>query len=208
MPRMTAARGTARRAAGTTTARGVTCGLLSLSLAWTAHAWDPEEVPPGRARLEGRAALAGDAVRLYLPVGAEPGEVHRWLLGELERAVGEIAPRVPVAVEPPLTVALEPDYPAAHRAKSERLTGYLEFLLDRLPPGRVEVITPRDPARRGCQLSMLVHDRPRELLAALEAEGVVCDFREPNVIRVAPVPLYNTFHEVWTFADVLARQLG
>ncbi len=91
----------------------------------------------------------------------------------------------------------------ALRTKSERLTGYLQFLLDQLPPGRFEVITPRDPARRGCMLSILIHERPRELLQALEREGVVCDFREPNVIRVAPVPLYNTYGEVWAFARLL-----
>jgi kynureninase len=96
----------------------------------------------------------------------------------------------------------------ALRAKSDRLTGYLEYLLDQLSPGRVEVITPRDPARRGCQLSMVIHERPRELLAALGMAGVVCDFREPNVIRVAPVPLYNTFAEVWAFARVLAAACG
>jgi kynureninase len=96
----------------------------------------------------------------------------------------------------------------ALRAKSERLTGYLQDLLDRLPPGRLEVITPRDPAQRGCQLSLLVRERVPELLQALEAAGVVCDFREPNVIRVAPVPLYNTFQEVWTFAQTLADALG
>lgn len=99
---------------------------------------------------------------------------------------------------------------AALRAKSERLTGYLAFLIDELGRNRTgspryEVITPRDPARRGCQLSILVHDRPKELFRALQAEGVVCDFREPNVVRVAPVPLYNTFHEAWRFAQVLAR---
>ncbi|HEY1375385.1 MAG TPA: kynureninase [Gemmataceae bacterium] len=92
----------------------------------------------------------------------------------------------------------------ALRAKSERLTGYLESLLDRLPPGRFEVVTPRDPARRGCMLSLVVHDRPRERVEELEARGVVCDFREPNVVRVAPVPLYNTFHDVWAFASSLA----
>jgi kynureninase len=94
---------------------------------------------------------------------------------------------------------------AALRAKSERLTAYLQALLDRLPSGRFEVITPRDPAQRGCQLSMLVHERPRDLVQALEQAGVCCDFRAPNVIRVAPVPLYNTFHEVWTFVQILAR---
>jgi kynureninase len=96
----------------------------------------------------------------------------------------------------------------ALRAKSERLTGYLEFLLDQIPGNRLEIITPREPAQRGCQLSIVVRDRPRELLCALEEEGIICDFREPNVIRVAPVPLYNSFHEVWAFARVLARQLA
>jgi kynureninase len=97
----------------------------------------------------------------------------------------------------------------ALRAKSERLTAYLESLLDQLPAGRCEVITPRDPAARGCQLSIRVPERPRELLHALEEAGVVCDFREPDVIRVAPVPLFNTFHEVWQFARLLAeRQCG
>ncbi len=96
----------------------------------------------------------------------------------------------------------------ALRAKSERLTGYLLDLLDRLPAGRFEVITPRDPAGRGCQVSLLVHERARELLQALETEGIVCDFREPNVVRVAPVPLYNTFQEVWRFAQVLGRQFA
>jgi kynureninase len=93
----------------------------------------------------------------------------------------------------------------ALRAKSERLTGYLESLLDRLPPGRFEVVTPRDPARRGCMLSIIVHDRPRELVKDLESRGIVCDFREPNVVRVAPVPLYNTFRDVLTFARALAE---
>ena len=67
----------------------------------------------------------------------------------------------------------------------------------------MEVITPRESARRGCQLSLLVHDRPSELHAALDEAGVTCDFRPPNVIRVAPVPLYNRFHDVWRFAQVL-----
>jgi kynureninase len=96
----------------------------------------------------------------------------------------------------------------ALRAKSECLTGYLLYLLDRLPSRRFEVITPRNPAQRGCQLSLLDHGQPRDLLRALESEGVICDFREPNVIRVAPVPLYNTFHEVWSFAQLLARQMS
>jgi kynureninase len=94
---------------------------------------------------------------------------------------------------------------AALRTKSEWLTGYLEYLLNRLPPGRLEIITPR---RRGCALSLLVRDRPRELLVQLERQGVVCDFREPNVIRVAPVPLYNSGYEVWSFAQTLGAAPG
>jgi kynureninase len=56
-------------------------------------------------------------------------------------------------------------------------------------------------------LSLLIHRGPRELLERLETEGVMADFREPNIIRVAPVPLYNTFHEIWQFAGILAKQL-
>ncbi len=74
-------------------------------------------------------------------------------------------------------------------------------------PQRYEMITPREPDRRGCQLSILAHDKPKALFKALAGEGVVCDFREPNVVRVAPVPLYNTFHEVWRFARVLNRMV-
>src|SRR5262249_47571109 len=114
----------------------------------------------------------------------------------------------PILAMSPLLASLalfdEAGMPAL-RAKSERLTGYLFYLLGRLPSGHFEIITPADPARRGCQLSLLIRDRPRELLAALQAESVGCDFREPNVIRVAPVPLYNTFQEVWTFALILER---
>jgi kynureninase len=95
----------------------------------------------------------------------------------------------------------------ALRSKSERLTGYLQYLLDQLPPGRFELITPREVGQRGCQLSLLVHERPQELLHALQDEGVVGDFRPPNVVRVAPVPLYNTYEEVWRFAQILARQV-
>ena len=89
------------------------------------------------------------------------------------------------------------------RERSQRLTGYLESLLDRLPPGRFEVITPRNPARRGSMLSIVVHDRPRELVTELESRGIICDFREPNVVRVAPTALYNSFHDVWRFAGAL-----
>lgn len=92
----------------------------------------------------------------------------------------------------------------ALRAKSETLTGYLRYLIDGIPGDRFEVITPHEPAARGCQLSIRVRDGAKALSRALAARGVVADFREPDVIRVAPVPLYNSFHEVWRFAQILA----
>ena len=91
------------------------------------------------------------------------------------------------------------------RAKSSRLTSYLEFLLTEIGSKKFTVITPRNPDERGCQLSILAHEHPKELLKELETAGVKCDFREPNVIRVAPTPLYNTFHEVWRFTRILAQ---
>ncbi|MHC4220522.1 MAG: kynureninase [Planctomycetota bacterium] len=91
----------------------------------------------------------------------------------------------------------------ALRRKSVLLTGYLRYLLERAPSERFEIITPAEPDAQGCQLSVLVHDQPHTHHEALLAEGVVCDFREPNVIRVAPAPLYNTFHEVWRFSRIL-----
>jgi kynureninase len=89
------------------------------------------------------------------------------------------------------------------RAKSIKLTGYLQFLLDQASSNRFTIITPRDINERGCQLSILAHQHPKQLHEDLIAAGVKCDFREPNVIRVAPTPLYNTFREVWRFAQIL-----
>jgi kynureninase len=90
------------------------------------------------------------------------------------------------------------------RAKSIKVTRYLEFLLESALSKYYTVITPRQTNERGCQLSILAHEHPKELFGKLEAAGVKCDFREPNVIRVAPTPLYNTFHEAWRFAKILA----
>jgi kynureninase len=91
----------------------------------------------------------------------------------------------------------------AIRRKSEGLTGYLEFLIDRLPPGFCEIITPRQPERRGAQLSLRIENGARELVSKLTSDGVICDFREPDIVRAAPVPLYNSFTDVWRFAHVL-----
>jgi kynureninase len=91
------------------------------------------------------------------------------------------------------------------RAKSVKLTGYLEFLIDQIGSKKFSVITPADAKARGAQLSIQAHEHPKQLHEELIAAGVKCDFREPNVIRVAPTPLYNTFHEVWRFAQILAH---
>ena len=90
----------------------------------------------------------------------------------------------------------------ALRSKSVQLTAYLEGLIDALVPD-VEILTPRDPAARGAQLSVRMEDAPRRL-AALEAADVVADYREPDIIRLAPIPLYNTFHDAWRAAGALA----
>lgn len=96
----------------------------------------------------------------------------------------------------------------ALRAKSIKLTGYLEFLLRSEAmgsgDGKVVVITPDAASERGCQLSLLLENDAKQLFARLKAAEVKCDFREPNVIRAAPTPLYNTFHEVWRFARIVA----
>ena len=91
----------------------------------------------------------------------------------------------------------------ALRHKSVVLTGYLEWLLDRTTVKRFELITPRRTDERGCQLSLRILDRPAETPRAMEAVGVVGDFRPPDVFRVAPVPLYNSFHDVWRLAALL-----
>jgi len=91
--------------------------------------------------------------------------------------------------------------------KSRKLTGYLEYLLDGINDDRISVVTPRDPERRGCQLSIRVKDSGRSLHEKIVAHGVSADWREPDVIRVAPVPLYNTYADVFNFAEILKECL-
>ena len=95
----------------------------------------------------------------------------------------------------------------ALRRKSEQLTARLEGHIRglNLPAGQLEIITPADPAQRGCQLSVLVHARGRELFDFLAAQGIIADWREPNVIRLAPVPLYNSFADVDRVGEALTR---
>ncbi|MGA9116918.1 MAG: kynureninase [Bacteroidota bacterium] len=94
------------------------------------------------------------------------------------------------------------------RAKSILLTGYLEFLLRSMGTDRFRIITPGDPSSRGAQLSLLFPRGGREAAEALRKEGVVCDWRAPGVLRLAPAPLYNTFSEAHRCAALLARILG
>jgi kynureninase len=89
------------------------------------------------------------------------------------------------------------------REKSLKLTAYLEYLLKSLDHLSFEIITPSEPERRGAQLSLLFSKNGREVFDALTAKGVIADWREPNVIRIAPVPLYNSFEDVYTFYEVL-----
>src|SRR5690606_17140685 len=91
----------------------------------------------------------------------------------------------------------------ALRAKSERLTGYLETLIEARLAHVLQVVTPREPSRRGAQLSLRVRagrEAGRALFQHLAAHGVVGDWREPDVIRISPAPLYNNHADVLRFA--------
>ena len=87
--------------------------------------------------------------------------------------------------------------------KSKQLTGYLEFLLNQIKDERISVITPSNPEERGCQLSIRVKNADKNLFKAITEKGVIADWREPDVIRVAPVPLYSSFMDVWKFVEIL-----
>jgi kynureninase len=93
------------------------------------------------------------------------------------------------------------------RVASVELTGHLEKLLNAIDSDRVSIITPRDPFQRGCQLSIRVKNADKTLFEAISARGVIADWREPDVIRVAPVPLYNTLEDVEAFVEILKECL-
>lgn len=92
------------------------------------------------------------------------------------------------------------------RAKSEQLTSYLEFLINESKKDNIEIITPSEKNERGCQLSLRIKKNGKQLHQQLNDIGVICDWREPDVIRVAPVPLYNTFEDVFKFSEILFRK--
>ncbi len=100
---------------------------------------------------------------------------------------------------------------AALREKSKVLTAFLEYVVketSRATQYPIEIITPAKPEERGCQLSLLVKQEGRKLFEFLEENGVIGDWREPNVIRIAPTPLYNTFEDVYHFGVLLHQAIG
>ncbi len=94
------------------------------------------------------------------------------------------------------------------RAKSELLTGYLEFLLSTsFDRSDFQIITPKEPSERGCQLSLFWHWDISTVAELLEKRGVIVDVRKPNVIRVAPAPLYNSFEDVFSLVVQLKETI-
>ncbi|TMI62032.1 MAG: kynureninase [Bacteroidetes bacterium] len=91
--------------------------------------------------------------------------------------------------------------------KRKMLSDYLFFILDNINLKQteeiIEVITPRKENEKGCQVSILMLNRGKEIFDVLTKQGVIADWREPNVIRVAPVPLYNSFEDIWRFGNII-----
>lgn len=96
--------------------------------------------------------------------------------------------------------------------KRKLLSAYLHDMLHQINAQYsdpvIEVITPADEQSRGCQVSMLMHKNGKAIFNALMEQGVIADWREPNVIRVAPVPLYNSFEDIWQFGRIVKEVLG
>jgi kynureninase len=114
----------------------------------------------------------------------------------------------PVFAGAPLLASLELFKRAGReklRKKSIRLTAFAELLLDTIDPTgqNYSIITPRDPEQRGCQLSILMRRNGKKVFDKITRSGVICDWRDPDVIRIAPVPLYNRFEEVFRFSEIL-----
>ncbi len=94
------------------------------------------------------------------------------------------------------------------RKKAVALTGYLEFLINSLGEDVVKIITPADPEQRGSQLSIQVKNPTKDLFDTITKEGVIADWREPDVIRVAPVPMYNSFQDAFNFYSILKNAIA
>jgi kynureninase len=91
------------------------------------------------------------------------------------------------------------------RKKSIDLTGYLEYLVQSRSGISLQIITPKDPHKRGAQLSLYFPEKGRQIFERMIQEGVIVDYREPGVMRVAPAPLYNSYEEVYRFHEILLR---
>lgn len=91
------------------------------------------------------------------------------------------------------------------RWKSIALTGYMEKLLNTYLSEHVKIITPREVNQRGCQLSLIFNRNIERIHREITKQGVICDLRKGTVMRVAPTPLYNTFHDVWQFVMILKQ---
>ncbi len=97
-------------------------------------------------------------------------------------------------------------------AKRDQLTAYLEFVIETISTENkekvtFEIITPKDKSKRGSQLSILAHGQGKALFNALTEQGVIADWREPNVIRIAPAPLYNSFEDCYLFGQALVKAI-
>ena len=95
----------------------------------------------------------------------------------------------------------------ALREKSVQLTGYMEYLINKLNNPDIEIITPKDPNQRGCQLSIRVKNTDKTLHKKLTQKLVITDWREPDIIRCAPVPFYNSFEDVYRMVEILKTLL-
>ena len=93
------------------------------------------------------------------------------------------------------------------RMKSIKLTGYLEFLILKMNNKNIDIITPKDPNQRGCQLSIKLNNSNKSLHKNLRLNNVITDWRDPNVIRCAPVPFYNSYQDVYNFVKILKKLL-
>jgi kynureninase len=93
------------------------------------------------------------------------------------------------------------------RKKSVTLTGYLEYLLESLNSDAFTIITPSNPEERGAQLSIVLKQNGKRLFEQLHENNIICDWREPDCIRVAPVPLYNSYHDIFSFIEIFSSLL-
>lgn len=171
----------------------------------------------------GPGSLAGIYIRDNHSVYKEPFRLKGWWGQDINTRFNMRAPfhpergaegwqmsNQPILSMAPLYTSLELFIQAGMaslRSKSLILTGYLEYLLHKLDDPHITIITPVDPEDRGCQLSIHFGTIARQVFEKLIAANVVVDYRHPDVIRIAPVPLYNSYTDVWNFVDILARIL-